>query len=182
MPVMAFFFILFTFSSVGLPGLNGFASEFLTILGAFRSSAFGFNKSGMNYGVYYGAFAATGIILGAIYMLHMAARVIWGPLKYPGSGEAGHGHGGHGKPHGKPHGDAVEAHHDAQLPRDINAREIGILVPLAVVVVVLGVIPARFLDSISAPVTKMIGEPAAPNQLPKANPSAPAGPSLAKSN
>ena len=73
--MLAFFFILFTLSSIGLPGLNGFVSEFLTILGAFTSP---------RLGPVYGAFAATGVILGAVYMLHMAARVIWGPLKYPG--------------------------------------------------------------------------------------------------
>src|SRR6185312_7683642 len=84
MPIMAFFFILFTLSSIGLPGLNGFASEFLTILGAFKSEYLG---------PIYGGFAALGIILGAVYMLHMAARVIWGPLKTPHveHGEEAHG-------------------------------------------------------------------------------------------
>src|SRR5438874_7760541 len=80
MPVLAFFFILFTLSSIGLPGLNGFVSEFLTILGAFKSH---------HLGVEFGALAALGIILGAVYMLHMAARVIWGPLNTPG-GDHGH--------------------------------------------------------------------------------------------
>src|SRR5688500_11578427 len=74
MPMLAFFFVLFALSSIGLPGLNGFVSEFLTILGAFTSD---------HLGVMYGAFAALGIILGAVYMLHMTARVIWGPLKTP---------------------------------------------------------------------------------------------------
>src|SRR5206468_910312 len=68
MPKLAFFFVLFTLSSIGLPGLNGFVSEFLTILGAFTSR---------HLGIEYGALAALGIILGAVYMLHMAARVIW---------------------------------------------------------------------------------------------------------
>src|SRR5205823_1538250 len=72
MPVLAFFFILFTLSSIGLPGLNGFVSEFLTILGAFTAN---------HLGPIYGSVAALGIILGALYMLHMAAKVIFGPLK-----------------------------------------------------------------------------------------------------
>src|SRR5687767_9243294 len=62
MPILAFFFVLFSLSSIGLPGLTGFVSEFLTILGAFKAP---------HLGVAYGAIAALGIILGAIYMLHM---------------------------------------------------------------------------------------------------------------
>src|SRR5258705_6031237 len=81
MPILAFFFMLFTFSSIGLPGLNGFVSEFLTILGAFKSP---------HLGVAFGSLAALGIILGAIYMLHMAAKVIWGPLKVPGGAASHH--------------------------------------------------------------------------------------------
>src|SRR3989440_1868131 len=81
MPKMAFFFVLFALSSIGLPGLNGFVSEFLTILGAFTSPYLGFG---------FGALAALGIILGAVYMLHMAARVIWGPLKTPDGHDAHH--------------------------------------------------------------------------------------------
>ena len=41
MPKLAFFFVLFAMSSIGLPGLNGFSSEFLTILGAFNSHYLG---------------------------------------------------------------------------------------------------------------------------------------------
>src|SRR5438045_4027091 len=81
MPRMAFFFMFFTFASIGLPGTNGFVNEFLSILGAFTST---------NLGVGYGAFAALGVILGAVYMLHMAARVIWGPVKVPADHDHGH--------------------------------------------------------------------------------------------
>jgi NADH-quinone oxidoreductase subunit M len=123
MPKLAFFFILFTMSSIGLPGLNGFSSEFLTILGAFTS----------NYlGIGFGAIAALGVILGAVYMLHMAAKVIWGPLKVPG----GHDH-GHGK------------------STDINGREMAILIPLAILVVVVGVVPTALLEPILVPIQKL---------------------------
>src|SRR5205085_11873260 len=54
MPKLAFFFVLFALSSIGLPGLNGFVSEFLTILGAFTSDYLGRG---------YGVLAALGIIL-----------------------------------------------------------------------------------------------------------------------
>jgi NADH-quinone oxidoreductase subunit M len=120
MPKMAFFFILFTLSSIGLPGLNGFVSEFLTILGAFTSE---------HLGISYGAFAALGIILGAVYMLHMAQSVIFGPLKVP----------------------AHEEHDENHLPRDIGAREMTILVPIALCVVILGVYPNVILKTIEQP-------------------------------
>ena len=35
-PILAFFFVLFTLSSIGLPGLNGFAGEFLILIGMFQ--------------------------------------------------------------------------------------------------------------------------------------------------
>jgi NADH-quinone oxidoreductase subunit M len=127
MPKLAFFFIFFTLASIGLPGLNGFVSEFLTILGAFTSPYLG---------VGFGSVAALGIILGAVYMLHMAARVIFGPLKTPEV------HGGHGE-------------HSANPPGDIGGREIAILVPLAIIVVYLGVYPSAVLRSMEDPLTSL---------------------------
>jgi NADH-quinone oxidoreductase subunit M len=125
MPIMAFFFVLFTLASIGLPGLNGFVSEFLTILGAFTSPYLG---------VWFGGFAALGIILGAVYMLHMVARIIFGPLKTP------------------------ELHDHGHTPGDIGPREIAILVPLALAVVFLGVYPSGVLRSMNNAVS-MIQEP-----------------------
>lgn len=119
MPILAFFWILFTLSSIGVPGLNGFISEFLSILGAFISPFLG---------IWMGTFAALGVILGAVYMLHLAARVIWGPLKSP------------------------ETHDHGHAPGDIGAREIAILTPLAVCVVLLGVVPGFVMNSMSGPV------------------------------
>jgi NADH-quinone oxidoreductase subunit M len=130
MPILGFFFVLFAMSSIGLPGLNGFTSEFLTILGAFTSKTLG---------IKYGVFAALGVILGAVYMLHMTAKVIFGPLKTPslaGHGDAaGHGHGGH----------------DEKTPGDIGFREIAILVPIALAVIALGVMPNAVLKPIEGP-------------------------------
>jgi len=127
---LAFFWILFTLSSVGLPGLNGFPSEFLTILGAFKSKHLGF---------VYGTVAAVGMVLGAVYMLHMAACVIWGPLKTPEVETEDHDH------------------EENPLPRDLSGWEIGILVPLALAVVVIGVIPGKMLDTFREPVIQLIG-------------------------
>ena len=125
MPIWAFFMVLFSLSSVGLPGLNGFVSEFLTILAAFVSD---------KLGIAYGVLAATGIVLGAVYMLHMLARIVWGPFKTP---------------HHEHH-DAPDAEHQP-LSRDLNAREIAILVPIALAVVILGVRPNIVLKTIEKP-------------------------------
>jgi NADH-quinone oxidoreductase subunit M len=127
MPILAFFWILFTLSSIGLPGLNGFVSEFLTILGAFTSQYLDMKI---------GALAALGIILGAVYMLHLAARVIWGPLKTPLDGPDAHGHG--------------------KTPGDIGGREIAILAPLALMVIVLGVAPGFVMKSMRGPVNELL--------------------------
>jgi len=157
MPKMAFFFVLFVLSSIGLPGLNGFVSEFLTILGAFVSP---------HLGRTFGAFAATGIILGAVYMLHMTARVILGPLKFP----SGHGHGHEPLPRGATAYDAhggghagqtqedqgqaatTSRHYHADPTGDLTGREMAILVPLAICVVLLGFFPTPMLDSILRPI------------------------------
>ncbi|WP_428940699.1 complex I subunit 4 family protein [Fontivita pretiosa] len=121
MPRLAFFFVLFVLSSIGLPGLNGFVSEFLTVLGAFTSE---------RLGIGFGVFAAIGVILGALYMLHMTARVIFGPLKVPGQAHDQH----------------AQAHDP--MPVDIGAREVGLLVPIALAVVVLGLVPNAVLQPI----------------------------------
>ena len=61
-------FLIVTLSSIGLPGLNGFVGEFLILLGAFR------------WNPRMAAFAATGVILSATYMLWMFQRVNYGPV------------------------------------------------------------------------------------------------------
>jgi NADH-quinone oxidoreductase subunit M len=68
MPVYAAFFLLVMFSSVGLPGLNGFVGEFLILVGAFRTN------------VWYAVLAASGVVLSAIYLLWMYQRVMNGPV------------------------------------------------------------------------------------------------------
>ncbi|MEE9610177.1 MAG: NADH-quinone oxidoreductase subunit M [Desulfatiglandales bacterium] len=71
MPIYAIFFMIFTLSSIGLPGLNGFVGEFLILLGTFAV-----NKPRA-------VFAATGIIFAAVYMLWMYQRVMFGEVTNP---------------------------------------------------------------------------------------------------
>ncbi len=68
MPIFAIFFMIVTLSSIALPGTNGFVGEFLILLGAFRSVKL------------YGILATIGVVLGAVYMLWMFQRVMFGEI------------------------------------------------------------------------------------------------------
>ncbi|MDQ2970711.1 MAG: NADH-quinone oxidoreductase subunit M, partial [Acidobacteriota bacterium] len=68
-PVTTALFLVATFSSIGLPGLNGFVGEFLILLGTWTSAH-----------RWWSVVAATGVILSAIYMLTLVQRVFWNPL------------------------------------------------------------------------------------------------------
>ena len=59
-------------SSVGLPGLNGFVGEYLTLMGAFRSPV-------LNSWAY-AIFSSTGVILAAVYLLWMYQRFMLGQV------------------------------------------------------------------------------------------------------
>ena len=83
MPWMAFFLVFFTLSSIGLPGLNGFVSEFLVLLGTATSASVSDGRPAGPLGFGYVIPAALGIILGAVYMLWMCQRVLFGPLSEP---------------------------------------------------------------------------------------------------
>ena len=69
-PALSVLFLIVTFSSIGLPGLNGFVGEFLILVGAFqvhRPAA---------------VLATTGIIFAAVYLLWMYQRVIFGDITH----------------------------------------------------------------------------------------------------
>ena len=70
LPVFASVFLVVMLSSIGLPGTNGFVSEFLILLGAFRTRPL------------WAGIAATGVILSAVYMLWMYQRVMFGPVTH----------------------------------------------------------------------------------------------------
>jgi len=126
MPWMAFFLVFFTLSSIGLPGLNGFVGEFLVLLGTATSTgtADRLHPGPLGYG--YVIPAALGIILGAVYMLWMCQRVLFGPLKEPPN----------------------TPDTSAGLTQDLTGREKGILIPIAICCVVLGVYPKPMLNTI----------------------------------
>lgn len=77
MPIFSALTLIVTLSSMGLPGLNGFVGEFTILLGSMGSEALGPNPW------IYTAFATTGVILAAVYLLWMFQRVFMGPLDNP---------------------------------------------------------------------------------------------------
>ncbi|AHC39261.1 complex I subunit 4 family protein [Ehrlichia muris] len=66
MPKFSVIFIFFAMASIALPGTSGFIGEFLSILGIFH------------YSKLFSVFIAVGVVLGALYMLFLCKRVIWG--------------------------------------------------------------------------------------------------------
>ena len=93
-------------AAMGLPGLAVFVSEFMSIMGGYETFPV------------QGVLAALGIILSAMYLLYMLARVIFGPIErpaYEGIGDAG-------------------------------PIEMAAIVPLAVLLLVLGIFPALLIS------------------------------------
>ncbi len=118
-PVWASFTVFFVLASVGLPGLNGFVGEFLTLFGAFNSPS---NVLGIEFA----AFAGLGMIFAAIYLLYMVGKVIFGPLQVP----------------------AVHNEDGSHDLKDLNAREIITLLPLAAGCLIIGLFPYNMLVSL----------------------------------
>ncbi|HET6385839.1 MAG TPA: NADH-quinone oxidoreductase subunit M [Armatimonadota bacterium] len=78
-PVFFFVFMVTALAAIGLPGLNGFTSEFLVLVGAIRANA---------VSPVFGYFAASGVVLSSIYMLWMFQRVMYGRRPAPLDGVA----------------------------------------------------------------------------------------------
>ncbi len=73
-PIFGVFFLLAAFSSVGLPGMNGFVGEFTILLGTFT----------INWLT--AALGTFGIVLAAWYLLTAVRRVLFGPLNPANAG------------------------------------------------------------------------------------------------
>src|SRR3989304_457376 len=116
MPIYATLFAIIMLSSMGLPGLNGFIGEFLILVGAFR----------VNY--LWAAFAVTGIVLGAAYMLWLYQRTMFGALENP---------------------------KNAAL-KDLSPREMSTLVPIVIMCFWIGLYPSPFLSRMEASVENVL--------------------------
>ena len=119
-PIWSAMFLVVTLSSIGLPGLNGFVGEFLILAGAFRAHPG------------YGAVATLGVVLGAVYMLTMYQRVVFG----------------------QPSATAVHAKHAIA---DLNVREVCAAMSMIAFIVWIGVYPRPFIDRIQPTVDVLLG-------------------------
>ena len=118
MPRYAVFFMIMMLASVGLPGTSGFVGEMLVLVGAW------------NRANWVAVLAATGLILGACYMLWLYRRVVFGRAEKPEILE-------------------LEA---------LSSREVLIFVPLTVFVLWFGVYPSTLLDIMELAVNDMLGQ------------------------
>jgi NADH-quinone oxidoreductase subunit M len=115
-PAFGILFMIAMFSSIGLPGLNGFVGEFLIFLGVFGTSPL------------FSALGATGVIIGAVYMLSMFQKVMFGPLK-----------------------DTTVLEY-----KDLKLNELAVLIPISLLIFIMGVYPQPFLNKIEPSITKYI--------------------------
>ena len=124
-PRFAAVFVVICLSSLGLPGLNGFVGEFLILLGTFRASFPGAQVAA--------AVAATGVVLGAVYLLWTVLRVLFGPV--------------------------TNAKNEGLA--DLTGREWLVFAPILVLVFVMGLFPDFFLKRIEPSVEAFLGKPKA---------------------
>ncbi len=75
-PILTGTFVLAAFSSLGLPGLNGFVGEFLILLGTFRTQRV------------LAIIATFGVLIAAIYMLRLFRRTMFGVERSPATDQS----------------------------------------------------------------------------------------------
>jgi NADH-quinone oxidoreductase subunit M len=135
MPLFAVAFMIVTLSSVALPGTNGFVGEFLILLGAWQTNP------GLT------AISALGVIFGAVYMLWMFQRVMFGPI----------------------------THKDNEELTDLTGRELAVLAPLIVAIFAMGIFPNFFFEKLEPSVGRFLarsGVKAAPTAVTEQRPTA----------
>ena len=118
-PVLTTLMVFSVLASAGLPGLNGFVGEFMILLGSFKSTVL--DTPGLVVA------ATTGVILAAVYLLHMVYRTFFGELTHEAN---------------------------AQMD-DLNGRELLLMAPLVVLMFVMGFFPNPFLRQ-TAPTTEFL--------------------------
>jgi NADH-quinone oxidoreductase subunit M len=123
MPVFAATTLIVTLSSMGLPGLNGFVGEFTILLGSMGAAS-------LENAWIYTAFATTGVILAAVYLLWMFQRVFLGPLDNP----------------------------ENQKLRDLNRRELAIMLAFLLFIFWIGVAPAGYFKLMDSSVAKLVAD------------------------
>ena len=115
-PVYAAMFLVIALASMGLPMLNGFIGEFLILQGIFQ----------VNW--IYAAFAVSGIVLGAAYLLWLYQRLMFGKLD----------------------------REENRALVDVTRRENATLIPIVALCIFIGVYPKPFLDKLAVPVANIV--------------------------
>jgi len=127
-PVFGTIMLIVALSSMGLPGLNGFVGEFTILLGAFGSLAIN--------NAWFAAISALGVIMAAVYILYMFQKMFLGP-----QGEIV---------------DEVKQHGHGRGIRDLNWREIAIMVPILILIFWIGLYPKPFFELIAPAVDQLV--------------------------
>jgi NADH-quinone oxidoreductase subunit M len=115
-PMYSVALMLVMLASAGLPGLNGFVGEFLILMGSFPTWQWPT------------AIATSGVILGALYLLWMYQRVIFGPV----------------------------VHEENRALTDLSARELVVITPVIALCFVMGLHPTPILSRIEPPVKRIV--------------------------
>lgn len=117
MPIFASFFLLFTLASVGLPGTNGFIGELLILLGSFLTRP------------WVALIAASGLIIGAWYMLWLYQRIFFNPVNARWNGI-----------------------------RELGLREIITFLPMVILIFWIGLYPNSMLDYMHVSVAHLLDQ------------------------
>ena len=123
MPYFAAFFMVFTMASAGLPATSGFVGEILVIVGTYQAAPWAT------------AWAATGLVLGAAYMLWLYRRVVFGEITNP----------------------------QVAKMTDANTIQWLYFVPLVIAVMWMGIYPSVITKSISPSVKHLLAQVAHPS-------------------
>ncbi|QUQ70550.1 NADH-quinone oxidoreductase subunit M [Kutzneria sp. CA-103260] len=140
-PVLAGLFLVAGLSTLSLPGTNSFVSEFLVLLGSYPTQPV------------YSVLATIGMILAALYVLWLYQRVMQGPVR----GNALVGVSG---------GPGAAVTPEKAAVTDLNKRELVVLAPLVLLIVVLGVYPKPVLDIVGPSVSATMSAVGATDPVP----------------
>lgn len=145
LPVLAFMTFVLTFSSIGLPGLNGFVGEILVLIAMFQRA---WTHGGWE--MLLAVLATSGVVLGAWYMLTLVGRVFFGPLVEPlAEAVAERDGGGSSSQVSKEDWQSYHVSAGQHGIQDLNLREIFALAPLFVFIMWIGICPNYFLQKMS---------------------------------
>jgi NADH-quinone oxidoreductase subunit M len=124
MPIFSALSLIITLSSMGLPGLNGFVGEFTILLGSMNASPDVLAPQPWIYT----AFATSGVILAAVYLLWMYQRVFMGPLDNP----------------------------ENMTLQDVNGGQLAIMLSFLLFIVWIGIYPSPYFDLMNDTVASLV--------------------------